>query len=82
MPMAASIHMLVFRIPISVLWPVHYSLSPRVQECSRLREEAKKLRNDNSTLYNGTQEHEKSLTRLRTQLAILEQELKAKEQVR
>lgn len=51
------------------------------EECSRLREEAKKLRNDNSTLYNGTQEHEKSLTRLRTQLAILEQELKAKEQV-
>ena len=52
-----------------------------VQECSSLRQELQQLRRDNSSLDAGAHEKEKSLTQLRTRVAVLEQELLDKEQV-
>lgn len=46
-----------------------------------MREELRRLRSDNSALYTGSHEQEKLLTQLRTRVAVLEQDLKAKEQV-
>ena len=43
--------------------------------------ELQQLRRDNSSLDAGAHEKEKSLTQLRTRLAVLEQELSDKEQV-
>lgn len=51
------------------------------QECGGLRMELQQLRRDNSSLDAGAHEKEKSLTQLRTRIAVLEQELADKEQV-
>lgn len=52
------------------------------EECAGLREEVQRLRRENSTLDAGAHQQDKSLTQLRTRLAVLEQELRDKDQVR
>lgn len=52
-----------------------------VQECASLRQELQQLRQDNSSLDAGAHEKEKTMTQLRTRVAVLEQELLDKEQV-
>ena len=52
------------------------------QECTSNREEIKKLRRDNSTLEADNHEKEKAINQLKTRVAVLEQELHDKEQVR
>ena len=59
------------------------NLSPyrACQECARLQEELQSLRRDNVSLDSGLHEREKTLSHLTTRVAVLEQELKDKEQV-
>ena len=52
------------------------------QECATLRREVGQLRRDNSALDVSCHEHEKTTHQLRTRVAVLEQELQDKEQVR
>ena len=47
-----------------------------------MKEDLLKLRSESSTLYTSTHEQEKMLTQLQTRVAVLEQELKDKQQVR
>ena len=47
-----------------------------------MREELQRLRRENSSLDANTHEQDKTLTQLRTRVAVLEQELQDKEQVR
>ena len=54
---------------------------PSSQECSRLHEELQRLRRENTSLDSGVHEREKTMAQLRTRVAVLEQELKDKEQV-
>ena len=51
------------------------------QECGGVRQELQQLRQDNTSLDAGTHEREKTITQLRTRVAVLEQELQDKEQV-
>ncbi len=47
-----------------------------------MKEELLKLRRENSTLDSNAHEQEKTLSQLRTRVAVLQQELQDKEQVR
>lgn len=53
----------------------------RVQECQRSKQQVLSLRRENSTLDTEVHEKERSVSQLQMRVAVLEQELKDKEQL-
>ena len=60
---------------------VHVLLFVCFQECKFAKQELHKLRRENGSLDSERHEHSKTLSQLQTRVAVLEQELRDKEQV-
>ena len=60
---------------------MYYCLNVCFQECKFTKQELHKLRRENGSLDSERHEHSKTLSQLQTRVAVLEQELRDKEQV-
>ena len=60
---------------------MYYCLNVCFQECKFAKQELHKLRRENGSLDSERHEHSKTLSQLQTRVAVLEQELRDKEQV-
>ena len=60
---------------------MYYCLNVCFQECKFVKQELHKLRRENGSLDSERHEHSKTLSQLQTRVAVLEQELRDKEQV-